>query len=640
MTPQDDDAILEAALAAMRERYVETSRGAVRAFSLLGEQLADAPDSIDLLTSLRRELHRVHGTAGSLGFHEAGRMAGAMEGLSKRWSDDPALDRHSRSVIVLNFAHALDAAITNNSDSPGKSPRRIVLIELPDTLAERLIATATERGFSVERMSEEGYRATPSSAIPAMVVAMATAADTIATATHSVPTLLLARTKSGGTNISAPGVQMIDERTDPGEMIDWVEFLLAPESPGRNTVFIMDDDPVLLMLLRVLVEREGFIAQTAVDAVAFRALFTRARPSLVVLDVEVPGVDGIAVLRELRNDVAWRELPVLMLSGRTDSDTRTQAFEAGASDYMVKPVVIGEFQRRVRQLLESRRQQQVSMGRHAATDLPQPARTTRELESWIRHWGERDGCIGIVRATDEALVGPAIAAWELESTRVARAIRDAGGIAGFTDGNALALALPLLPPQAVAALSAIAESATPPSPTWHAGLVATGTPGALSLRTLIADAGDAEAAARDAGVPAMSWDPSSTARAPDVVIVEDDATFRDLLAFALTANGMSYRAYENGPDGLEALLQFRPREHPSIVLLDVDLPGLDGHSLHEQLRIARPGAYQVVFVSLHGSEADQLRAIQGGALDYVTKPISLRVLMAKLSVWRGRTRAR
>ena len=101
VTPPSGNAQLQTALAAMRLRYVETSRGAVRAFRLLGEQLAGAPDSVDLLSALRRELHRVHGTAGSLGFHEAGRMAGAMEELSTRWTDNPSLDRDSRSSPPL-----------------------------------------------------------------------------------------------------------------------------------------------------------------------------------------------------------------------------------------------------------------------------------------------------------------------------------------------------------------------------------------------------------------------------------------------------------------------------------------------------------------------------------------------------------
>lgn len=640
VTPPPGDASLQAALAAMRLRYVEASRGAVRAFSLLGEQLAGAPDSVDLLTALHRELHRVHGTAGSLGFHDAGRMAGAMEELSMRWTDDPSLDRDGRSVIVLNFARALSAAIADPADIVLDAPRRIVLVNLVDSVAERLVAVATHRGFAVERMDEESYRKIQPSAAPALVVAREAAADAIATATPSIPTLLLSKGRSTVTNVSAPGVQMIPEGTDPNEMIDWIEFLLEPGIAGRDTVFVLDDDPVLLMLLRVLVERDGLIAHTAVDGDAFRALFALGQPSLAVMDVEMPGADGISLLRELRDDADWRDVPVLMLSGRTDSETRTKAFEAGANDYMVKPLVAGEFQHRVRQLLESQRQRRVSAGLRPGTDLSKPARTTLKLEAWIQNRGEQEWSVGVARATAAPLAGVAITAWEHECTRVARWIRDAGGVAGFADGNALAFAIPRTPSDTVTVLNALAAAAPSLAPAWHAGVIGGAASDASTLRTLLSTAGDAEIAAREAGVLGMAWDPSSSAFAPDVIVVEDDPTLRDLLAFALTATGMSYRAYANGPDGLNALLHFRPREHPSIVLLDVDLPGLDGHSLHERLRIERPGAYQVVFVSIHGSETDQLRAIQGGALDYMTKPISLRVLMAKLAVWRGRTRAK
>ena len=121
-------------------------------------------------------------------------------------------------------------------------------------------------------------------------------------------------------------------------------------------------------------------------------------------------------------------------------------------------------------------------------------------------------------------------------------------------------------------------------------------------------------------------------------MVEDDTALAEMLAFALNAKGLSHRTYSSGPEGLAALLRLRVYDRPPIVLLDIDLPGMDGHSLHERLRLERPGTFQVVFMSLHNSEADQLRALQGGALDYLPKPISLRILMAKLAVWRERTR--
>jgi CheY-like chemotaxis protein len=124
---------------------------------------------------------------------------------------------------------------------------------------------------------------------------------------------------------------------------------------------------------------------------------------------------------------------------------------------------------------------------------------------------------------------------------------------------------------------------------------------------------------------------------PDVVVVEDDQTLSEMLQFGLRSAGYSYQAYATGPDALNALLRMRVSGHTSsrrpLILLDVDLPGLDGHSLHERLRVERPGAFAVVFQSAHASEAEQLRALTNGALDYVAKPLNLRIMLAKVPIW-------
>jgi len=76
-----------------------------------------------------------------------------------------------------------------------------------------------------------------------------------------------------------------------------------------------------------------------------------------------------------------------------------------------------------------------------------------------------------------------------------------------------------------------------------------------------------------------------------------------------------------------------------VILLDVDLPGMDGHSLHERLHEERPGAFVVVFLSVHSGEGDQVRALHAGAWDYLAKPLNVRVLMAKLPIWITRAAA-
>ncbi len=122
---------------------------------------------------------------------------------------------------------------------------------------------------------------------------------------------------------------------------------------------------------------------------------------------------------------------------------------------------------------------------------------------------------------------------------------------------------------------------------------------------------------------------------PDVVVIEDDGPLQEMILYALRSVGLSARAFSDGPHALDALLAMpAPADgRRPLVLLDVDLPGMDGHSLHERLRVQRPGAYGFVFQTVHGGEAEQVRALTNGALDYVVKPLNLRVLLAKIPIW-------
>jgi DNA-binding response OmpR family regulator len=68
----------------------------------------------------------------------------------------------------------------------------------------------------------------------------------------------------------------------------------------------------------------------------------------------------------------------------------------------------------------------------------------------------------------------------------------------------------------------------------------------------------------------------------------------------------------------------------------VDLPALDGYSIFEELQKECPGKFRVVFTTVHGSESEQLRGLEAGALDYLVKPMSLRVALEKIRRWVGR----
>ena len=110
-----------------------------------------------------------------------------------------------------------------------------------------------------------------------------------------------------------------------------------------------------------------------------------------------------------------------------------------------------------------------------------------------------------------------------------------------------------------------------------------------------------------------------------------------MIEFALTASGYAVQVHHSGLDALEALLALPVDGSRRLLLLAVDLVGLDGHTLHEQLELARPGAFRVVFLSNRGGDAGQIRAFTAGAVDYLVLPVSLPVLIAKVGVWLRRS---
>jgi len=113
-------------------------------------------------------------------------------------------------------------------------------------------------------------------------------------------------------------------------------------------ILIVEDDDEIARLVRDLLMREGFRVETAGDADAMRAVMTRFAPDLVILDLMLPGEDGLSICRGLR---ARGDVPVLMLTAKSDAIDRVVGLEMGADDYLSKPFNPRELLARVRAIL-------------------------------------------------------------------------------------------------------------------------------------------------------------------------------------------------------------------------------------------------------------------------------------------------
>jgi signal transduction histidine kinase len=121
----------------------------------------------------------------------------------------------------------------------------------------------------------------------------------------------------------------------------------------RAAILIVDDDPVVRALMRASLEGDGFRVVEAGDGEAAHRLCLEERPDLLVVDVVMPGMDGFELCRTVRRNPDWAFLPILMATGLDDVASITKAYEAGATDFIPKPIQWLILNHRVRYMLRA-----------------------------------------------------------------------------------------------------------------------------------------------------------------------------------------------------------------------------------------------------------------------------------------------
>lgn len=111
---------------------------------------------------------------------------------------------------------------------------------------------------------------------------------------------------------------------------------MLPPVPDK-TVLLVDDDPVILKLLQVNFEMEGYHVVTANDGVEGLAKCHETNPSIVLCDIMMPNMDGLEVTRRLKGDPATKEIPIVLLSAKAQAGDVQAGLDAGADEYLTKP---------------------------------------------------------------------------------------------------------------------------------------------------------------------------------------------------------------------------------------------------------------------------------------------------------------
>jgi CheY-like chemotaxis protein len=146
---------------------------------------------------------------------------------------------------------------------------------------------------------------------------------------------------------SAAGLELIDLSEEVAgalrELIDsTIDEMRRDKEPRSRPIVVADDEPSILMLLSRTLAKHGYDVYQATDGDQAIELVRRLQPSLVILDVLLPNVDGAHVCKTMRADAEMASIPVILVSALDPQSLYSVAFESGATDYLCKPLHLGE----------------------------------------------------------------------------------------------------------------------------------------------------------------------------------------------------------------------------------------------------------------------------------------------------------
>ena len=208
------------------------------------------------------------------------------------------------------------------------------VLEMPSDQSDRASVAQTRRAVADGGAVEPDASAAKSPSLSAKPTPTAAApAAPVAPAPHDI---------SAADLVPAPGPAKVKTLHSSPQNFDSASFQLLEDAGTANgarakKVLLVEDEDALRRVMKDLLEREGFIVFEAADGVKALDEIDRSGPDIVVLDLNLPRLDGYGVLSHLRSRPATADLPVIVLTAKGDEDSEVRVFEYGASDYLTKP---------------------------------------------------------------------------------------------------------------------------------------------------------------------------------------------------------------------------------------------------------------------------------------------------------------
>jgi DNA-binding response OmpR family regulator len=360
-------------------------------------------------------------------------------------------------------------------------------------------------------------------------------------------------------------------------------------APGR--VLLLDTDVPFRQTLVAALDRFGIEVSWRARLLGLFDALAESDPVALIVSADLPGSEPLELIRSVRRS-RWAELPILMVTDQPDRSFELRAYVDGADAVLERARCASQLSAHVLGYATRRQRRRQGGAREvadAALALTGPGQA---------------GAPGLLQSEHET------ERWPIEGPFTAMGRPDPAGFSGAP-----------YPESLDAPTVQSFEHGTHPTNQHH-------TSWGASM---------AESPIRPPNSTGSTPSPQSgglvgfaDAAVPDVILVDDDPSLLEMLRYALTNRGYRTLSLSNGMDALLALRDLDTGNRRPVVLLDVDLPGLDGFRILHELGGCRPGDYQVILCTIHSSEATQVLGIQSGAVDYIVKPFRMPIVLAKV----------
>ncbi|KAM3106633.1 response regulator [Phormidesmis sp. 146-33] len=447
------------------------------------------------------------------------------------------------------------------------------------------------------------------------------------------------------------GRGFLQKTTTPVQVLEAVVKALQQTQKNEARILAVDDDTFILNSLSTLLKPWGLQVATLNDPLQFWEHLEAVRPDLLMLDVQMPNINGIELCQTLRHDPRWQSLPVMFLTSCTDADTIHQVFAVGADDYASKPIVAPELVNRIFNRLERTRLLQSQAEVDSLTGLTNRQRSTQDLETLLQlsKQSQPPLCLAVLELDDLKSVNQQygygtgdkllrqfgqLLRQELRPEDIMSRWGGAEfvvGMYGMTRSDGVEWLAQIL--ETLRQASWTTTEGSPLQMTFSAGVAQAlkdGTELLVIREAAIAALNAAKNLGGDRVFPS-GWKPPQPQPLPvvDVVLVHSDQAFAKLILKALETRGYHTHWLQDGSDAVRAIAGSNPLLRPKVILLGSDLPNLSGEKVLQQLKRKKiTRSARVILLPTHCSEAE--KAIEMGAFDYVLMPCSLVGLMQRL----------